>query len=110
MELQNHDRFNDVVDRVFVALSAEFPLPIDIDAFSLGLAEGPAYKTVDFDEVETEYLDEHIFVARCIQWLNSAGYLSANKLHYSFTTGVVFTEKGLQLVDAAPSSLHRSSY
>ncbi|MGP5469978.1 hypothetical protein ACTXNP_27305 [Pseudomonas helleri] len=110
MELQNQDRFNDVVDRVFEAISSAFPLPINIDAVSLGIATNTAYVVEGFEQIATDDLDTHLFVVASVRWLESAGYLDTNNVAETYVTGVIFTEKGLQLVGASPISLLRGNY
>ena len=110
MELQNENRFNDVVDRVFEALSSAFPSRITVDAISLGLATQAAYVIEDFEEVATNDLDNHLFVVASVRWLQTAGYLDAENVANSYASGVIFTEKGLQLVGASPMSLLRGNY
>ena len=110
MELNNIVRFNNAVYRTFGALSSSFPLPIDIDAFSLEIVSGPAYEVVNFDEIPTADLPEHLFVRATLDWLKNAGYISVLSFSYASAEGVVFTEKGLQLIGAAPMSLLRGNY
>lgn len=110
MELQNQDRFNDVVSRIFEALSNAFPLPVDIDAKSLGFTTGDAYKVVNHVQIPSDAMEAYVFVSSCVQWLEAADYLSTSKNYPATSKNVVLTEKGLQLISTSPMSLLRGNY
>lgn len=110
MELINKNRFNETVTHIFEALSIAFPLPIDIDAETLGLASGPAYKVVNYSQVPTDEMDAYLFVIACVEWLESSDYLRSSKIYPSSAENVVLTEKGIDLLGAKPMSLLRGNY
>ncbi|WP_327437797.1 hypothetical protein [Pseudomonas donghuensis] len=94
---------------MLTVLSEAFPNPISLDFQELGLADGPATVAKDFDELQTEYMPQHVFAAQCVQFLVDEEFVSG-KAHHYWAASVQLTAKGIDLIGATPRSLRSSNY
>jgi len=109
MDLKNSAEFDRVVTRVLAALAEAFPNPISLDFQDLGLADGPATVTKEFNELDTEYMPQHVFAAQCVRFLVDEEFVSG-KAHHYWAASVQLTGKGLELIGATPRTLLGSHY
>lgn len=106
MDLKNAAEFDQVVTRVLSVLAEAFPRPLDLAFQEIGLADGPAYVTENYNSVETEHTPKHEFAAQCVRFLISEGYLIGEP-HPTWVRAVILTAKGLELTNSTPNSLRR---
>ena len=101
MAVSNIQRFDDIASRVFAELYENFPLPTEL-------------ATEDYLDPATEWnetfqqdviIDDGEFFLATVQWLEKAGYVSADGYHHSRVSDVVLTAKGLEVLRAIPGSL-----
>ncbi|MBC8787625.1 hypothetical protein PUN49_01175 [Pseudomonas extremaustralis] len=109
MDLKNATEFDRVVTHLLTVLAESFPKPIDLDFQVIGLADGPAHETKNYNSVDTEHTPKHEFAAQCVSFLMSEGYVSGTP-HPTWARYVLLTAKGLELINAVPDSLLRGTH
>lgn len=107
MREENIIKFDEITEKLLNYLAATFPIPSDVGAASLRLAESskgaydPVSETRVGDELET---DDEKYLQPIISWLLQSGYIYGEKSQRGYRA-LVLTERGLNLLRIRPHSL-----
>lgn len=105
MDLQHTDRFDKVADAVFEKLLSAFPLPSNLNAFTLGFSHlDPSQSNGTGRPIVNSDHPDHVFFMSVVAVLVDFGYIRGT-VHGLHISGAVLTEQGLLLFGPLPRSL-----
>ncbi|MEG1626214.1 hypothetical protein [Pseudomonas sp.] len=102
--------FDHVTGKVFHHLLASFPVPVTLNAHSVGLQatyeaasgwDGSGHVPASPDEIHFD---------SCVHWLAGEGYIRTSSSTIASFEGTVLTLRGLNVVSGVPSSLTAEHY
>ncbi|MBJ9716426.1 hypothetical protein [Burkholderia gladioli] len=103
--MENIQKFDDLVARIFARLYQAFPVKINLTLADFGFDNSTVTPTSGFITIAYKDAENAKFFFDTVDWLNAAGYI--NMMADPHTPGryAVLSSKGLEVLKATPASL-----